>query len=929
MGKEQFKGVQIYDVIQDHDLNYWFATNEGLYVYDFYKYEKIDCDADKGNSVFGFQINKDGTIYCHNLNNQIFEIKNKQCNLFYEIPIEYGRPDITISVTDDNNLIICSKTIQVLNKLGKVIQQFNTHGNYIGSSFKTKKNELIFHTAGEDSIISYLNGTIVKKRLSGISHSNLSTEYNFQFFKLKNKSLVLELKSKNLYLFDESNYSLKNINKNTLFSRSLSVKIYETEHEIWLGSTLRGIVLFENNITSTNGDIQFQDYFISDVYKDIEGNYLLSTFDKGIIVIPDLKVPDVINSFKEDPISTLTTDHDLGILLGSSKGSILSYNNSELKSISSIGFRPITGCYNDSTSEWLLYDDGIIKAYNKKNNKTFRLKTGSLKDAAFASKNTIYLGTNSGIRKTTWNANKFKETELEDFQFRIYSLEYNPNNKSIYASTANGLYEMDSLEKGHLIRHRNQPIFPNSIYQYNSNTYASIKKKGILIIKDTVVVDSIILKVNQKPIQINKLIIFKNTLLVKSLNNLYQFTMNGELLNSIHSVFGFSDNRIIDFTIHENQLWVSHSEGVQKIDLNYKPKPSNYNQLKFKKILINNRQILLSEVGNFGFQERKFQVELSLPTLLNHETISYHYKLEGFDADWNINNFEFNIITYNALPPGSYTFIAKSENKGIFSTPILYSFTIEKPYYEKWWFITTLILVFLIIVILIYRYQLKLQQKKSKQLNELNSSKLIAIQSQMNPHFIFNSLNSIQDLVLKGDIEKSYSYITTFSNLVRRTLSYSEKDFIDFEQEIKLLEIYLSLEKLRFKKDFTYEINYDETEDFMLPPLLIQPFIENSLIHGLLHKDGLKKLSINFCITGKSLICTIIDNGIGREKSKAIKIRQKNEHESFSGKAIKNRFDILSNVFKGDYGYFYEDLYENEIVSGTKVTLTIPIKYKF
>jgi LytS/YehU family sensor histidine kinase len=198
----------------------------------------------------------------------------------------------------------------------------------------------------------------------------------------------------------------------------------------------------------------------------------------------------------------------------------------------------------------------------------------------------------------------------------------------------------------------------------------------------------------------------------------------------------------------------------------------------------------------------------------------------------------------------------------------------------------------------------------------------------MNPHFIFNSLNSVQDLILKGDVEHSYTYITTFSNLVRRTLNYSEKDFIDFEQEIKLLELYLSLEKLRFKKDFNYEIIYKDIEDIMLPPLLVQPFIENALVHGLLHKDGAKNLKITFELK-ELLICTVEDNGVGREKAKAIKLRQRSEHESFSGRAIKKRFEILSNVFDGAFGYEYEDLYENDEGIGTKVTLMIPVKHKF
>ena len=114
----------------------------------------------------------------------------------------------------------------------------------------------------------------------------------------------------------------------------------------------------------------------------------------------------------------------------------------------------------------------------------------------------------------------------------------------------------------------------------------------------------------------------------------------------------------------------------------------------------------------------------------------------------------------------------------------------------------------------------------------------------------------------------------------------------------------------------------------MLPPLLIQPFIENALVHGLLHKEGEKNLTITFELK-ESLICTVQDNGVGREQAKSIKHRQRSEHESFSGKAIHKRFEILSNVFKGKFGYVYEDLYQNNQPTGTKVILTIPIKRKF
>lgn len=228
----------------------------------------------------------------------------------------------------------------------------------------------------------------------------------------------------------------------------------------------------------------------------------------------------------------------------------------------------------------------------------------------------------------------------------------------------------------------------------------------------------------------------------------------------------------------------------------------------------------------------------------------------------------------------------------------------------------------------ITKIELEETRKRLDVEKQYRASELKAIRSQMNPHFIFNALNSIQDLVLKGNIENSYSYITMFSNLIRQMLTYSENEFIEFEQEIKLLELYLSLEKLRFKKDFTYEIAVNNVEDIMLPPFLVQPFIENSLVHGLLHREGEKKLKIAFELK-EDLICTIEDNGVGRDKAKAIKQRQKAGHDSFSGKAILKRFEILSNVFNGKFGYTYHDLYERAEPSGTRIVLVIPVKRQF
>ncbi|KXK43961.1 MAG: signal transduction histidine kinase [Bacteroidetes bacterium OLB11] len=144
----------------------------------------------------------------------------------------------------------------------------------------------------------------------------------------------------------------------------------------------------------------------------------------------------------------------------------------------------------------------------------------------------------------------------------------------------------------------------------------------------------------------------------------------------------------------------------------------------------------------------------------------------------------------------------------------------------------------------------------------------------MNPHFMYNTLNSIQALILKQDIKNSNLYLSKFSHLMRKVLDVSGRDEISIQEEIEILELYLSLEKLRFGNDFLYKIiisNEVETQAIFLPPLLLQPFVENAIKHGLLHKKGEKQLIIRLEKETNHILCRIKDNGIGRKHSAEIK----------------------------------------------------------
>ncbi|MCK6649684.1 MAG: hypothetical protein L6Q66_08510, partial [Bacteroidia bacterium] len=207
LGEDHFKGVQIYDVVQDKQQNYWFATNEGLYVYNFYTFTKIECSEAKSSSVFNFVINKDGIIFCHNLNNQIFKISENKCVLFYELSEEDTHSDVTLSITKNNHLIIKGRNIIVLNSEGKEISRYKNSKHYIGPPLTVQNNDIIYHLSGCDSILIY-DGITFKKEKLDITPRTFKVNGVFKFFQINGQYFALDHLTKSLYSFNVSNFKL-------------------------------------------------------------------------------------------------------------------------------------------------------------------------------------------------------------------------------------------------------------------------------------------------------------------------------------------------------------------------------------------------------------------------------------------------------------------------------------------------------------------------------------------------------------------------------------------------------------------------------------------------------------------------------------------------------------------------------------------------
>ncbi|MFC0603849.1 tetratricopeptide repeat-containing sensor histidine kinase [Winogradskyella pulchriflava] len=229
-----------------------------------------------------------------------------------------------------------------------------------------------------------------------------------------------------------------------------------------------------------------------------------------------------------------------------------------------------------------------------------------------------------------------------------------------------------------------------------------------------------------------------------------------------------------------------------------------------------------------------------------------------------------------------------------------------------------------LILLLITGYLMFKYIKQQRLANNLLALK--SLRSQMNPHFIFNALNSVNSFIVTNDERTANKYLSDFSQLMRSVLENSEEDFIPLKKEIELLDLYTKLEHFRFQDKFDYSIDVDKTinvEEFQIPPMLLQPYIENAVWHGLRYKT--EKGHLNIAVQSKSkdeITITITDNGIGRERSKALKTANQKKQNSKGMNNIKKRVAILNEMYKDKVDVSIEDLQDIKD-TGTKVIVTL------
>jgi ligand-binding sensor domain-containing protein len=308
------------------------------------------------------------------------------------------------------------------------------------------------------------------------------------------------------------------------------------------------------------------------------------------------------------------------------------------------------------------------------------------------------------------------------------------------------------------------------------------------------------------------------------------------------------------------------------------------------------RSIALKHTENF------FSFDISAFDYIGAEDIEYAYMLEGFDKEWQYTQRQ-RTGAYTNVPGGHYRLLLKARNSysDWSANGQVIDIFIAKPYWKQWWFSVLLALVTGAILYLIYHFRVKAVRKEARlrtiyetKVNELENS---VLRTQMNPHFIFNSLNTINSYILLNNTAEANQYISRFSRLMRLILEHSRAKQILLSDELEALERYIELERIRFENKFDYQIIVQEDINpaiVEIPPLIIQPFVENAILHGLLPLPDTGMLTITIKRTSDVLWCIVADNGIGRERSRARKHRNMGKQKSHGMEITTKRIELFN-----------------------------------
>lgn len=925
-----------YSLIQDNNGFVWIGSDNGLFRFDgkeFKQYTKqeglknidiLSCNSLSNGEIFilpylsDFVYLKEGKIINSDDNKELKKLKFNHNSAAYT-----SGDSLFIYNTRDPEAIYVYRNGKVKSiPLYLTPKKTASEPRYVFTF--DAPNHLLYLNDTDGRILAY-NILTRKTKTCNIflSKSAIYRKGDFYISRFNNQINIYKLENK-FYFRKIQSISV---------DEKINYLVIDRNYRIWVCLDKGGVLFFKQSLLDAqklSRPFKLMDGFVMNhIMTDRDNNVWFSTRNNGVYFITNKFFNNYIHLPVKNNSSYITA------IARNGHNVILGYNEAKSGILNSNTITDITLKKNSKVETKALFSKGntIIFGmtlgaiqYNTLTHKTINLGNHSLKNVLPYTDNSVFICTSESLTSYNFMTHTFSQLLNE----RSYTaLPYDKD--SIFFGNFKDLYKLNTKTK-------KKSLFLEGYYftdikKLKSNVYiGATNLNGIVFFNNKKIIKRITEKNGLSTDQIKKIEVENERVFWASTNSgLSRIEITGSRLkiNNFTQTDGLPSNVVTGCVIKEDTIYAATSKGLGILPIN-----SLLAQPKFinKKVIINSVTIGNREIFNLNQKiigktpDNTLTFDVSFPDYTSQGKIKFKYKIEGLSDEWQISNSSK--IVFNSIPPGQYIFkvFGLGYNDKQSYTYSSVAFEIKPRFWQTWWF--KFILISLGCTLLFILITLYFQKKRNKKLEALYYEKKIAelelqaIKAQINPHFIYNCLNSIQFLLYKKDYDETENYLNTFAQMIRKTLHYSEKTFMPIREEVEYLSLYLNMEKLRLKDQFDYKITLSENtnEEWVIPSLLIQPFVENAIKHGVSNlKDRKGNIEISFDYNGSSLCISIEDNGIGIGSS-GESIAKNN---SFGVKLSQKRIETFKQLFETNITLEINNLSEKQQKPGTQIKIYI------
>lgn len=947
--------LTIYDLHIDQNGFLWMGTDYGISKYVSNNFLSYKVKSEKGFSLTNLQEDSEGNIWCQNFAGDFFKINNDTIAKI-SVPDPAMTTVRTIYFLDKKDRLHVALKNQIIVKdstsnIWKTISPQKTKKNFLYDFVLLSDSEYIIPDTTLSTHYSLYNTATQQLTPLSCHECEFDKKGIKNIIKIKKEVFIYEEKYQNDegYIYKLEGHNFKRINIPSIHAKINNISI-DRENNYWI-STYSGTYGFDKNFKPLlNGIPLFEDKITTDLVQDHENNYWISTLKSGLLFIPNININTYYPSnsnITDERINCLSHDQEGNLFLGLNNGLInkLNLESGEVKILNTnTSVEVLDLVFHENRN--LLYAGlaGLYVFNSQQLTPIQKVPMGSVKKIDILDYNNIITATSSGafiLNSAAFSKSFSQKSSVETNQYsslnlvqsgRSRSILKDQQDESIWIGNNSRLVHWKSESKKNTIQLKGQNVQVTAMAQTKKNKiWVGTLMHGLLSIQSDQIVQQLDLNHQLNDLIIKNLVTDNENIWIGTNDGLFYFDTHQNHLSKIDQFDGIPSNEINDILIYQDKIWLATLKGLVSFPKDYIFNNNTSPKVFIKKIEVNNQLVSESDLLQLNFDENNIRVHVEGVSFKSRGKYHYLYRMNNYDTSFTRLSGSISSIHFPALHYGNYTIEIFAENEdGIRSTQAAKIFlNIAPPFWRTWYFQLLALLILSLGLYIFIRRILKNIEKRNEIINAFRNSRMTALKAQMNPHFLFNALNSIQDYIISNEKRLANSYLGKFADLMRRILQMSDKDFVNLRNEMESLQLYLELESLRFEDSFEFNFKIDpqiDLSDTEIPPMIIQPYLENAIKHGLLHKKKNRQLNITLeQVSEATLKCIIDDNGIGRKASNLLYQKRNHQHESFASGATESRLKLLNKVHQNKIGVEYIDKEHLGKSLGTTVIINIPI----